>query len=195
MKKWADTVPSLRWTNIYRRSSICRFDLSWDIRILSLQDSDWNIQALLKGCKYGYAAGEGALIDYFYNVNNSGISGCLSISSHFKSHLILLEKIINSMSIRQLLYYSDELKMYYLWVLKKNSIYRVDFMEYVWGKWFICHPWFFIRLFLSYRLYWKFERFFFPILYTKELQNQKKHIQMIKSLLSIQERGNKNVYR
>ncbi len=39
------------WTNIYRVLSYKERKLEWDENLLSMQDSDFNIQALLKGCK------------------------------------------------------------------------------------------------------------------------------------------------
>ena len=98
MLSW--TLPMVGWTNIYRKSSIVRFRHKWDERILSLQDSDFNIQSVLKGMKYDFAVKEGAKMDYFYRVNEkqSTISKKICTKEHYESHLYLFSKTMDSFS-------------------------------------------------------------------------------------------------
>ena len=47
-------LPFVVWNNIYRVSSLRKHNLYWDTNLLSLQDADYNMQALLAGLKYDY---------------------------------------------------------------------------------------------------------------------------------------------
>lgn len=108
------TLPMVGWTNIYRRCSIVEKALTWDERILSMQDSDFNIACLISGLKHNYAIEEGAKVDYFYRIimNRNNIASKISTTPHFKSHLILLNKILCSLSKEQLNNYETDLKCY-----------------------------------------------------------------------------------
>lgn len=135
MLSW--TLPMVGWTNIYRRSSIVRANHKWDERILSMQDSDFNIQSILKGLKYDYAYKEGAKVDYYYRIsyNDNAVSMKLYSKSHFNSHLYLLDKISSSLSEKQLRKYKKTLECYffkYACMMKndKESIER--FYEIPW---------------------------------------------------------------
>ena len=85
------TLPFIVWNNIYRLESVHRYQLDWDIHLLSLQDSDFNIQALLLGMKYAYAT---TLPDYGYRTeaNRSSISKKINSEKHRQSHLFFINK-------------------------------------------------------------------------------------------------------
>lgn len=92
------TLMVVGWTNIYRRQSIEDHNLRWDINILSLQDADWNIQAILSGMKYEYASKEDAKIDYFYRYVPSGIAAKIKTAKHCASHIYHIDKTLKSLS-------------------------------------------------------------------------------------------------
>ena len=85
------TLPFTVWTNIYRTEALRHHEMVWDTNILSLQDSDFNIQALLHGLCYRYAE---AKPDYGYRTigNTSSISKKIANNTQINSHLYFLNK-------------------------------------------------------------------------------------------------------
>lgn len=78
-------LPFIVWNNIYRTESLRRNRLTWDDRLLSLQDADFNISAIAAGLRYDYA--DGALQDYGYRLfTTSSISKKISTQAHVESH-------------------------------------------------------------------------------------------------------------
>ena len=71
-------------TNIYKRQALVDYALKWDENLLSLQDSDFNIQAMVKGMHYEYADGQ---VDYFYRRVDSGITKKIRTEQHYHSHI------------------------------------------------------------------------------------------------------------
>lgn len=137
MLSW--TLPMVGWTNIYRRTSIIKYKLQWDVKLLSLQDSDFNIQNLVKGLHFGYAVEEGAKFDYFHRVGNNknSVSNGIRSIQHFGSHIYLLTKITESLSKDQLIQYDENLKIYFLSfaeILKKDVKYFDKLLEIPWVK-------------------------------------------------------------
>ena len=114
MLSW--TLTMVGWTNIYRRMSLIASEHRWDENILSMQDSDFNIQSLIKGFKYNYAVIEGAKVDYFYRTGQSTPSVSHGIYSipHFGSHIYFLTKITESLSKEQKKRYYENLQLYFL---------------------------------------------------------------------------------
>lgn len=49
------TLPFVVWNNIYRKKSLEEQNVRWDEQLLSLQDSQFNVDALLAGMRYGYS--------------------------------------------------------------------------------------------------------------------------------------------
>lgn len=86
-------LPFIVWNNIYRTQVLKENTLYWDTKILSLQDSDYNLQNLLAGLKYDYAK---AKPDYGYRIEERGdsISKKINNQEHQKSHLYHIEKDI-----------------------------------------------------------------------------------------------------
>ena len=114
------TLPMVGWTNIYRRSSYVKKRLEWDINLLSMQDSDFNIQAILKGCTYEYAESISEVYpDYFYYipVGRNSISTKIKSKKHFTSHLYLMDKIINSFDATLKEKYKVDLLSYILQII------------------------------------------------------------------------------
>lgn len=85
------TLPFIVWNNIYRTSSLRKKQIVWDTNLLSLQDSDFNIQALLKGLSYEYAT---AQPDYGYRTetNSSSVSKKIASEKHRQSHIYFINK-------------------------------------------------------------------------------------------------------
>ena len=49
-------LPFVVWNNIYRTQSLRSAKISWDTRLLSLQDADFNLQTMFAGLKYDYSS-------------------------------------------------------------------------------------------------------------------------------------------
>ena len=94
MLNWS--LPIVGWTNIYKRQSLVDYDLKWDEKILSLQDSDFNIQSLITGMQYTFA--KGCKEDYYYRIIGNGTSKKIRTKSHYESHLYMLDKTLNTVS-------------------------------------------------------------------------------------------------
>ena len=99
MLNW--NLPMIVCTNIYKRQALVDYALKWDENLLSLQDSDFNIQAMVKGMHYEYADGQ---VDYFYRRVDSGITKKIRTEQHYHSHIYMLEKTLNSVSSSSLNY-------------------------------------------------------------------------------------------
>ena len=106
-------LPFVVWNNIYRKSSIKQAGLIWDPHLLSLQDSDYNLQSLLKGFKYEYASG-GAKIDYYYRIGNNqnSISKKIISLAHIQSHSYFFNKLIDSLGYKLIDKFFDEIISY-----------------------------------------------------------------------------------
>ncbi len=84
------TLPFIVWNNIYRTSSLRKYDIVWDTRLKSLQDADFNLQALLAGMKYEYVH---CVPDYGYRISTTdSVSKKIVVEEHYRSHLYALEK-------------------------------------------------------------------------------------------------------
>lgn len=89
------TLPFIVWNNIYRHSSLLKVNAVWDTNLLSLQDSDFNIQTLTNGLHYSYSV---CPPDYGYriNVGNASISGNITTQKHRESHIYGLRKLYST---------------------------------------------------------------------------------------------------
>lgn len=85
------TLPFVVWNNIYRTKALRSHHLQWDEALKSLQDSDFNLQTLLQGLRYGYAF---VPPDYGYRIdgNDNSISKQIVTPAHWESHLYVTEK-------------------------------------------------------------------------------------------------------
>lgn len=102
------TLPFIVWNNIYRRSSLLKINAVWDINLLSLQDSDFNIQTLANGLQYSYSV---CPPDYGYriNVGSGNISGNINTQKHHASHLYGLRKLYSTIVEKYGSRYNQEL--------------------------------------------------------------------------------------
>jgi len=81
-------------TNIYRRNSLVDKGLTWDEKLLSMQDADYNIQAFCRGLRHGFALE--SKIDYFYRFLPNSVSKKIYKNEHYESHLYLIDKELSS---------------------------------------------------------------------------------------------------
>lgn len=84
-------LPFVVWNNIYRLSALRDRNISWDANLLSLQDADFNLTALLSGLSYDYAQCEPTMY-YRIEWNKNSVSKKTTSSSHFESHLYAVDK-------------------------------------------------------------------------------------------------------
>lgn len=183
------TLPFVGWTNIYRRTAVVRTQLSWDEKILSLQDSDFNIQAVIKGLRYGYA--ENSKIDYFWRMKKYGISKKIFTDEHKKSHIYLLNKIHVSLSLKQKKKYRLELDDFLFFFLEKFYYDHTFVKSVLKPDWHEGRIWFCIRIMLYYFVFKKRgkrlgKRFLFPKLYKYRIEDDKKYWNYHNNLLSEQ---------
>ena len=149
-------LPMVGWTNIYRRERLIDRLLSWDENLLSMQDSDFNIQCILNGLKYDYAVTENAKVDLFHRVGQNPTSIARGIHSvtHFKSHIYLLRKISESLHDDQQIKYKDNLELYFF---KFANILKKDPFSY---NLFLQIPWVRHNKLFHFRLWlWRFLKF------------------------------------
>lgn len=133
------TITMVGWTNIYRRTSLVLCEHKWDEKIQSMQDSDFNIQSIIKGLKYNYAVIEGAKVDYFHRLeqNKCSVSHGIHTIPHFDSHIYYLRKITESLSKEQKKKYKENLQLYFLSfaeILAKAPSYYNKLLSISWVK-------------------------------------------------------------
>lgn len=87
----ARMLPFCVVTNIYRRSALLDKNIMWDVKVKSLQDSDFNVTCISKELTYSIA---NAKPDYYWRLggNDNSISKMIKKTLHADSHLYLLEK-------------------------------------------------------------------------------------------------------
>ena len=90
-----DNVPFVVWNNIYRVEAIRNYSICWDEKVLSLQDSDFNINSILRNLKYLYS--QDSKIDYYYRILNNSTSIKARSKAHMSSHSYLIGKILNNL--------------------------------------------------------------------------------------------------
>lgn len=167
------TLPMVGWTNIYRVASYKERKLEWDENLLSMQDSDFNIQALLKGCKYQYVETQP---DYFYRIfkTSGSISSKICSNQHLKSHLYLIRKILSSLDENQLEKYNKDLECYllkFIRIFATNVSIMKDFINIPWVK---KRKWYAIRALACAYISPKTIRLFFPTINRLNLRNIQK---------------------
>lgn len=93
-------LPFVVWNNIYRRASLKKYNLRWDDRLLSLQDSDLNIQAILAGMKYDYALKPQ---DYGWRLpmGRNTITTKIFSEKHQNSNVYFLDKLFATVQSKQ----------------------------------------------------------------------------------------------
>lgn len=79
------TLPFIVWNNIFRRSSLLKYGISWDTHLLSLQDAQFNLECILSGMRYAYCA---FAPDYGYRTaGTDSVSKKIHSAAHFESNL------------------------------------------------------------------------------------------------------------
>ncbi len=157
-------IPFAVWTNIYRRDSVLEKKLVWDEKVLSLQDSDFNIQSLLKGMRYDYS--KGTLVDYFWRINQASgsISKNIISDAHKKSHLYFIKKLYDSIPRSQKKKMKVELDDNLFFFIDKFYD-DVDFLEAIFtNEWMLHRVWFRKRIEMYCRLNKRYKSILFPVI-------------------------------
>lgn len=91
-------LPFLVVTNIYKTSSLFKKKIKWDENLASLQDTDFNIQNILRNNKYDYAYDVD--IDYYIRELKVGsISQNICKQSHGESHVYFINKMFQELPL------------------------------------------------------------------------------------------------
>lgn len=134
MLNWS--LPIVGWTNIYKRKSLIDHSIRWDEKILSLQDSDFNIQSLISGMQYMFA--KDCKVDYFYRIVESGISKKIKSKAHYDSHLYLLDKTLDTVSkskrVNDVVLQNNILLFYNLVKPEKEFVKKILRVHWLWDK-------------------------------------------------------------
>lgn len=93
----ARQLPFVVCNNIYRLSSLKKYRLQWDTQLSSLQDADFNLQALLSGLTYDYVATDP---DYGYRLSFGQASVSSSITRSQSSNLYAVNKFYDGVQRR-----------------------------------------------------------------------------------------------
>jgi hypothetical protein len=127
-----------------------KHQLQWDERLLSQQDSDFNIQAILRGMKYEYAESEGYKVDYFWRVDNKkqNISSKIWTHSHLGSHLHFLKKTYCSLSRIQRRNLWVEIEAMFFFFVDKFLYNRYFLLRLLTSRCVLEHPIFALKMFV-----------------------------------------------
>lgn len=160
-------LPFVVVTNIYRRDSLLNKNIKWDENLKSLQDSDFNISAILAGLKF---MEPNLAVDYFIRVveKSGSISQSIRKDSHLLNHLYYLDKVYNKVEKKKEM--DNEYQILLLWFfllaeLKIRDIYN-DFIKL---KFFETHKFLKFKYRLASKLNFRnhLSTLFFLLLYPK----------------------------
>lgn len=104
-------LPFVVWNNIYRKESLINKKITWDEKLMSNQDADYNIQCLTKGLRF---LEFDVLPDYFWRQLTSSTSKKMLNPSHFQSNIYYFQKISSLFCNSK--EYSRDLKILSLWM-------------------------------------------------------------------------------
>lgn len=81
------------WTNTYKKSFLQECDIRWDVSLSSLQDSDYNIQTLLKTPNYKYSINQEPV--YYWRVygNPDSITKKIKTKKNLESQVYFYSKL------------------------------------------------------------------------------------------------------
>lgn len=150
---FSGSVPYVVWNNIYLRSSLIRVGLQWDEKILSLQDTDFNVQGILRGMNYEYAVN--TKVDYYYRVlQKNTVSEGAKSRQHQESHLYLLTKILCNLSPEMKRKYKYSLELFIIEFARRFALNSCNdlFIRMLKEPWVKKHFLFRVRLLAFYRL-------------------------------------------
>lgn len=144
-------IPFVVWNNIYRRKSIIDLNLFWDEEIFSFQDSDYNIQSILKGAKMKFID---TSIDYFWRMggNQKSIHKQINKSlDHLYSHCRFFRKIASIPVICNTNKYNFYILNYALYFIKLCIIHNSYecFNSIISNRLIVSNNFFYIRLLLA----------------------------------------------
>lgn len=126
-------LPFAVWTNIYKTSSIIEKNITWDENLVSLQDSDFNINCIFRGLKFKVAKGVPA--DYFWRDASSSVTKKIKSKSHCDNHIYFLNKLYDLFGENK--DYSTDLKYVYRWffnILYENNKERLKELKHIESK-------------------------------------------------------------
>lgn len=117
----ARDLPFVVCNNIYRRQALTAHHLLWDTRLTSMQDADFNLNALMAGLSYAYA---NAQPDYGYRIGAAGTSTSKLITAkeQQQSHLYAIENYLKQ-------FYDSSEQYYYSVYEGILSLYNSFFTE------------------------------------------------------------------
>lgn len=155
---WTALIPYVVISNIYKRDSLVKYDIKWDVDIKSMQDSMFNMTSLVKGLKYSFA--DNSKVDYYWRVvpNSSSVSTKVKSKSHLISHILFLNKLHSIMTDKQKRECKSAIEIR---LLNMSQIYcehnELIFFE---NEWLKNQPFFSFRLkllwFIRYNRYYKY---------------------------------------
>lgn len=103
----ARRLPFVVWNNIYRRTSLLEKGVTWDLKLRSLQDAQFNLQCILAGMKYEYAT---CPPDYAYRHGVTGsISKKINSPEHLESNLYAVSSFYEAVQGKYGHYYDSQL--------------------------------------------------------------------------------------
>ncbi len=188
------SLPYVVWNNIYRRSSVIKHNLRWDENILSLQDSDFNIQGLLKGLVYDYC--DDANIDYFYRVSSNGsISKKIFTKAHKDSHLYYLDKLHSSLSYKQQKDFALELDDYLFFFIDRFSHDKSFVFSIIKKRWLRRRVFFCLRIILYCLLRKRGKHILFPKICSYRLEDDKATWNYQQKVIEKKMKQLKNIYK
>lgn len=110
-------LPFVVVTNIYKLDVLINKNIYWDENLRSLQDSFYNITAIVNGLKYKFSNGKP---DYFWRVagNANSISKKIVSKAHFESRQYFFNKLVRL--------FGNEKKYSNALLLLSNRYYQMD---------------------------------------------------------------------
>ncbi len=84
-------LPFVVWNNIYRTEALRRTHITWDERLLSLQDADFNVRVMLAGLKYDYFHGK-PQFGYRIDAGSGSVSKKATFPAYRESTLYAIDR-------------------------------------------------------------------------------------------------------
>lgn len=84
-------LPFVVWNNIYRTESLRRIRITWDEKLLSLQDADFNVRVMLAELKYDYYHGK-PQFGYRIDASSASVSKKATSPAYRESTLYAIDR-------------------------------------------------------------------------------------------------------
>ena len=123
----ARNLPFIVWNNIYRCEALRKHNISWDTKLLSLQDAQFNLECLLAGLRYSYSE---CPPDYGYRTTSTNsVSKQLRSPAHQDSNIYATERFYQLVRNKYGNHYDGSLLLgaYYLYVTASCSGHHKDY--------------------------------------------------------------------